>query len=117
MRAMLAPALLWTSAIGCGLMAGVYFAFSAFIMTSLGRIAPAAGMVAMNATIVDIVRSPFMPVFMLTTLTAASLAVLGVVRWGQRLDVDGDRRRHLCARHVWRDHDGQPADERGAFGR
>ena len=83
MRAMLAPALLWASAIGCGLMAGVYFAFSAFIMTSLGRIAPASGMMAMNATIVDIVKSPFMPVFMLTTLTAASLAVLGVVRWGQ----------------------------------
>ena len=78
-----ATALLWTSAIGCGLMAGVYFAFSAFIMTSLGRIAPASGMVAMNATIVDIVKSPFMPVFMLTTLTAASLAILGVVRWGQ----------------------------------
>jgi uncharacterized membrane protein len=35
MRAMLAPALLWISAIGCGLMAGVYFAFSAFIMTTL----------------------------------------------------------------------------------
>lgn len=83
MRALLAPALLWTSAIGCGLMAGVYFAFSAFIMTSLGRIAPAAGMAAMNATIVDIVKSPFIPVFMLTTLTAASLAVLGVMRWGQ----------------------------------
>jgi len=33
---------LWTSAIGCRLMAGVYFAFSAFIMTSLGRIAPAS---------------------------------------------------------------------------
>ncbi|MFA6115800.1 MAG: anthrone oxygenase family protein [Sphingomonas sp.] len=83
MRALLAPALLWTSAIGCGLMAGVYFAFSAFIMTSLGRIAPAAGMAAMNATIVDIVKSPFIPVFMLTTLTAASLAVLGIMRWGQ----------------------------------
>jgi uncharacterized membrane protein len=83
MRTLLAPALLWTSAMGCGLMAGVYFAFSAFIMTSLGRIAPAAGMAAMNATIVDIVKSPFIPVFMLTTLTAASLTVLGVMRWGQ----------------------------------
>ena len=29
-------------AIGCGLMAGVYFAFSTFVMTSLGRIAPQA---------------------------------------------------------------------------
>lgn len=83
MRALLAPALLWTSAIGCGLMAGVYFAFSAFIMTSLGRIAPAAGVAAMNATSVDIVKSAFIPVFMLTTLTGASLAVLGVMRRGQ----------------------------------
>ena len=83
MRALLAPALLWTSAIGCGLMAGVYFAFSAFIMTSLGRIAPAAGVAAMQAMNVDIVKSSFIPVFLLTTLTAASLAVLGVVRWGQ----------------------------------
>ncbi len=83
MRGMLAPALLWTSAIGCGLMAGVYFAFSAFIMTSLGRIAPAAGMAAMNATIVDIVKSPFLPVFMVTTLSAVGLAILGGVRWGQ----------------------------------
>jgi uncharacterized membrane protein len=92
MRALVAPALLWISAIGCGLMAGVYFAFSAFIMTSLGRIAPEAGMAAMNATIVDIVKSPFIPVFMLTTLTAASLAVLGVVRWresGSALMVTG----------------------------
>ena len=40
-------------------------------------------MAAMNATIVNIVNSPFMPVFIVTTLTAASLAVLGVVRWGQ----------------------------------
>ena len=83
MLALLAPALLWTSAIGCGLMAGVYFAFSAFIMTSLGRIAPASGIAAMNAMIVDIVGSSFMPVFLLTTLSAASLVVLGVVRWGQ----------------------------------
>ena len=64
-------------------MAGVYFAFSAFIMTSLGRIAPASGIAAMNAMIVDIVGSSFMPVFLLTTLSAASLVVLGVVRWGQ----------------------------------
>ncbi|XIA62827.1 hypothetical protein ACFIOY_25830 [Bradyrhizobium sp. TZ2] len=28
--------LLWFSAIGCGLLAGLYFAFSTFIMTALG---------------------------------------------------------------------------------
>lgn len=36
----LVPGLLWFSAIGCGLLAGLYFAFSTFIMTALG---PASG--------------------------------------------------------------------------
>ena len=30
---MLITGLLWFSAVGCGLLAGLYFAFSAFIMT------------------------------------------------------------------------------------
>lgn len=47
MIAFVTSALLWGSAIGCGLMAGVYFAFSTFVMTSLGRLAPPAGAAAM----------------------------------------------------------------------
>lgn len=76
-------ALLWFSAVGCGLLAGLYFAFSAFIMTSLGRIGPAAGIAAMNAINVDIVKSLFMPFFFGTTLTGGVLAVLGLLRWGE----------------------------------
>ena len=38
--------LLWFSAVGCGLLGGLYFAFSALIMTSLGRIDRAAGIAA-----------------------------------------------------------------------
>jgi uncharacterized membrane protein len=75
--------LLWFSAIGCGLLGGLYFAFSAFIMTSLGRIDRAAGIAAMNAINADIVRSLFMPLFLLTTLAGAALAVLAIVRWGE----------------------------------
>lgn len=63
-------------------MAGVYFAFSTFVMASLARLGP-AGATAMNAMIVDIVKSLFMPVFILTTLTSALLAVMGMLRWGQ----------------------------------
>lgn len=74
--------LLWFSAIGSGLLAGVHFAFSAFIMGSLGRIGP-AGFTAMNAINIDIVRSPFMLLFLATTLSAAALAVLGILRWGE----------------------------------
>ncbi|KWO55290.1 hypothetical protein WM28_04940 [Burkholderia ubonensis] len=79
MRALVTLVLLWFSAIGCGLMAGVYFAFSTFVMTSLGRLAPAAGVAAMNAINVDIVRSPFMAVFLGTTLASLALAILALL--------------------------------------
>ncbi|WP_342711315.1 anthrone oxygenase family protein [Bradyrhizobium sp. B124] len=81
MRNVLTSGLLWFSALGCGLLAGVYFTFSAFVMTALGRIDQAAGVSAMNAINVDIVRSLFMPVFLGTTLSCAGLVVLGGLRW------------------------------------
>jgi uncharacterized membrane protein len=81
MAQLLMTGLLWFSAVGCGLIAGVYFAFSTFIMTSFARIAPAAGIAAMNAINLDIVKSVFMPLFSGTTLAAAILAGLAVFRW------------------------------------
>ena len=81
MAQLLTTGLLWFSAIGCGLIAGVYFAFSTFVMTSLARIAPAAGIAAMNAINAVIVTSVFMPVFLGTTLAAAVLAGLAFFRW------------------------------------
>jgi uncharacterized membrane protein len=75
--------LLWFSAIGCGLLAGVYFAFSTFIMTALGRIGQVPCIVAMNAINTAIVQSLFMPVFLCTTLTGLVLAILAIVRWGE----------------------------------
>ncbi|QOH36567.1 anthrone oxygenase family protein [Burkholderia cepacia] len=83
MIAFVTPVLLWGSAVGCGLMAGVYFTFSAFVITSLGRIAPHAGVAAMNAINVDIVRSPFMPLFLVTTLMALALVVIALLDRGQ----------------------------------
>ena len=75
--------LLWFSAIGCGLLGGLYFAFSTFIMTALGRIAQASGIMAMNAINVVIVQSLFMPLFIGTTLSSLVLAITAVLRWGQ----------------------------------
>lgn len=74
--------LLWFSAVGCGVMAGVYFAFSGFIMTALSRIDQATGIAAMNSVNVVILRSLFMPIFLGTTLTALILAVVALFRWG-----------------------------------
>lgn len=80
MRQVLTSGLLWFSAVGCGLMAGVYFAFSTFVMTALGRLDQAAGIAAMNAINVNIVRSLFMPLFLGTTAAGAALVVMGALR-------------------------------------
>lgn len=72
--------LLWFSAIGCGLLAGTYFAFSTFIMTALGRIEPFHAISAMNSINSTILRSLFMPLFFGTTLASAVLAIIGLLR-------------------------------------
>ena len=79
----LVTGLLWFSAIGCGLLAGLYFAFSTFIMTALGRIDQGAGIAAMNSINKVIVRSPFLPVFLGSTATCLLLTVLALFRWNE----------------------------------
>jgi uncharacterized membrane protein len=71
-------ALLWFSAIGCGLIGGLYFAFSTFIMAALGRIPEPAGIAAMQSINEVILRSLFMPVFFGTTIAGLVLAVLAL---------------------------------------
>ena len=75
--------LLWFSAIACGLLAGVYFTFSAFVMTALGSIGRAAGVAAMNAINRVILRSAFMPLFFGSSLSSLALAAIGAVHWGE----------------------------------
>lgn len=76
-------ALLWLSALGCAVMAGLYFAFSAFIMRALGEIDRAAGIAAMNAINRVILRSLFMPIYLGSTLTSIGLAVIALLSWGE----------------------------------
>ncbi len=63
-------------------MAGVYFAFSAFIMAALERTGPAAGAAAMRAINRVILGSAFMPLFFGTTLAALAVAGFGLARLG-----------------------------------
>jgi uncharacterized membrane protein len=74
--------LLWSSALGSALIAGLFFAFSTFIMTALGRIAPGHGASAMQSINRTILKSMFMPVFMGTTLMALILFVWAALHWG-----------------------------------
>ena len=71
-------ATLWLCAVGCGLMAGVYFSFSGFIMASFARIETSAGILAMQSINDVILRSTFMPLFFGTSFAATSVAVIAL---------------------------------------
>ncbi len=70
------------SALGCGLIAGVFFAFSAFVMPALARIPPAQGITAMQSINVVALRWPLMAAFFGTAASCALLAV-GSLFWSQ----------------------------------
>lgn len=76
-------ALLWFSIIACGLIAGLYFTFSAFAMRALGRIDVTAGVAAMNSINVEIQRSLFMPLFIGSSLSSLALMVIGALHGGE----------------------------------
>jgi uncharacterized membrane protein len=79
---MIETALIWFCALGCGLIGGLYFAFSAFIIRALADIDRAAGIAAMNSINTVILRSAFMPLFLGTTLACAALVVIGLMQGG-----------------------------------
>ena len=77
-----ATVLLWFAAIGSGLLAGLFYAFSAFIMSALRRAGANVGIDAMNAINDTILRSSFMPLFLGTTLASAALIAIALLQWG-----------------------------------
>ena len=77
----LTATLLWINAIGTGLMAGVYFAFSTFIMAALKRTPGTGGAAAMQSINSVILGSAFMPMFFGTSLVSLALAFLAVLDW------------------------------------
>ena len=77
------PHLTHAIAVGCGMMAGLYFAFSAFVMQSLAAVPGTGGIEAMQSINRVIVRSPFIVLFFGTTIASVALAGWGVFRWGE----------------------------------
>ena len=53
----------FVAAIGCGLVAGIFFAFSSFVMPALGRIAPEQGINAMQSINVAVLNVGFLSLF------------------------------------------------------
>jgi uncharacterized membrane protein len=78
---MLHVALPLVAALGCGLMAGIFFAFSAFVMTALGRLPSAAGIAAMRSINVAIMNPLFLVVFFGPAALSRVAAVAAIVAW------------------------------------
>lgn len=71
------------SALGCGLIAGVFFAFSSFVMSALGRLQSAQGMAAMQSINITVINPSFMTLFLGTALACIFLAIASLFKWDQ----------------------------------
>ena len=69
--------------LGCGLIAGAFFAFSAFVMTALGRLPVPSGISAMQSIIAAIKGPLFLVVFFATAALAALLGLAAPLRWSE----------------------------------
>lgn len=69
------------AALGCGLIAGVFFAFSSFVMKALDRIAPAHGMPAMQSINIVVLNPLFLDVFLGTAAACLFLGIFSLARW------------------------------------
>lgn len=83
MSSSIMTALLWAFVLSSGLMAGVYFAFSGFIMKAFDELEASQSISAMNAMNEIILRSIFMPVFFGSSILSLLVVVLSFVYWGQ----------------------------------
>lgn len=70
------------AALGSGLTAGVFFAFSSFVMTALTRLPTDQAVAAMQAINRAVLRSLFMAVFLGTAGLCAVLVVTSLRHWG-----------------------------------
>lgn len=62
------------SALGCGLMAGTFFAFSVFVLPALAKLPSAQGIAAMQSINVVVLNPIFLGVFALTAFLCVALA-------------------------------------------
>ena len=72
------------TALGCGLNAGIFFAFSSFVMKALARLQPAQGVAAMQAINVAAVTFAFMAALFGTAAACGTLAVWALFAWDER---------------------------------
>jgi uncharacterized membrane protein len=75
--------LAFAAALGCGLIAGTFFAFSNFVMKALARVPAERGIAAMQSINVVVLNPLFLGVFVGTAALCLVLAALALMRWSQ----------------------------------
>lgn len=73
--------LTFAAAIGSGLVAGIFFAFSSFVMAALGRLPSDQGVAAMNSINVTVLNPVFLLAFLGTGALSLMLAAGSYVWW------------------------------------
>ena len=68
------------AALGCGLIAGVFFAFSSFVMKALARLPASAGIAAMQSINIVVLRSWFMAAFLGTAAACVLASIYSLFR-------------------------------------
>jgi uncharacterized membrane protein len=71
------------AALGCGLIAGVFFAFSIFIMKALAALPPAQGIAAMQSINVVVINPWFLGVFLGAGVVCLCLAASSLLAWNR----------------------------------
>lgn len=71
------------AAIGCGLVAGVFFAFSTFVMSALARLQPKEGIAAMQSINITAINPLFMIAIFGTAMVCLFLIVNSLLKWHQ----------------------------------
>jgi uncharacterized membrane protein len=73
--------LVFAATIGSGIVGGIFYAFSSFVMPALGRLPPEQGAAAMNSINVTVITPSFLILFMGTALVCLLLAGGSLVWW------------------------------------
>ncbi len=71
------------SALGSGLMAGFFFAFSVSVMKALGRLPAAQGIAAMQSINVVVINPVFLIAFFGTAVACVAVAISALLNWGK----------------------------------
>lgn len=75
--------LILVAALGCGLNAGVFFAFSTFVMPALARLQPPQGIAAMQSINITAINPLFMLALFGTAFVCLFLAIAVLFKWQQ----------------------------------